>query len=189
METRTRKWEELAPHPNNPRYGDVDSLKESLTLNGQYKPIVTTTNGTILAGNHTYLAAGELEWDELECVVLDLDPFGPEATRIMLVDNRTSELGTMNGSEVHALLETLEHAEGGLLGTGYEPADMPALLINDPVSFGADTVLTSWTVQCTPKEHADLVGIVDSLILGTDHESKAQALIHALTRTEEAAHA
>ena len=34
------------------RNGDVEAVAESLTVNGQYRPIVVTTDGTILAGNH-----------------------------------------------------------------------------------------------------------------------------------------
>ena len=123
LTTKTRPWAELQPHPANPRNGDTDALTESLRTNGQYKPIVTTSDGTILAGNHTYAAAGELGMDTMECVVLDIDPHGPEAKRIMLADNRTSDLGRYDEGLLLGLLQDL----GDLAGTGYTTDDLADL--------------------------------------------------------------
>ncbi len=85
-------------------------------MNGQYKPIVTTTNGTILAGNHTYQAALSLGWEQLATVTLDLDPDSAEATRIMLADNRSSDVGNYDDAQLLQLLTSLETLEG----TGFD---------------------------------------------------------------------
>lgn len=86
---------------------------------------MTTTDGTILAGNHTYAAAMELGWTGLDCHVLDLDPYSVEAKRIMLVDNRTSDLGSYDEGLLLGLLEDFD--VGDLAGTGYSPKDVEDL--------------------------------------------------------------
>ena len=54
-------------------------IAESLTVNGLYRPIVTTKDGTILAGNHTYLAAESLGWSDESLVEL-LESLGDDLT-------------------------------------------------------------------------------------------------------------
>jgi hypothetical protein len=115
----------------------VDVIAESLKVNGQYRPIVTTRDGTILAGNHTFLAAGKLGWTSLSCVVLDVEPGSPEAHRIMLADNRTADLGGYDTGLLYDLLSVMETSESGLLGTGYVEGDLDAL--NKMVSEGITT--------------------------------------------------
>ena len=126
LTTTQRPTNELKPHPANPRNGDTTAIAQSLQANGQYKPIVTTTDGTILAGNHTYAAALELGWDELSVVTLPITPDSPEALRIMLADNRTSDLGRYDDALLLNLLETVTEADA-LMGTAYEPYDVDDL--------------------------------------------------------------
>jgi hypothetical protein len=116
LTTKNRKVDDLRPHPRNARNGDTDEIAQSLATNGQYRPIVTTTDGTILAGNHTYAAAVELGWPTISCVVLDLDPLSDEAIRIMLADNRTADLGRYDDALLLDLLRELPALEG----TGYD---------------------------------------------------------------------
>jgi hypothetical protein len=125
LHTQTRPTTDLTPHPHNPRNGDTDAIRDSLRAHGQYRAIVTTRDGTILAGNHTYAAAVELGWDQIECHVLDLDPYGPEAHRIMLADNRTSDLGTYDEGLLLDLLKDMSPED--LDGTGYTPKDVDDL--------------------------------------------------------------
>lgn len=125
----------LRPHPRNARNGDVDAIAESLRVNGQYRPIVIAADGTILAGNHTYMAAMSIGWDVIAAVRIDIDPDGPEARRIMLADNRTADLGNYDRGLLADLLTDL-NLEVGLIGTGYTDDDLIRLLhdINDPIS-------------------------------------------------------
>lgn len=128
----------LTPHPHNPRNGNTEAIQESLRTNGQYKPIVATTDGTILAGNHTYAAAMELGWDHLDVVTLDLDPSSDEAHRIMLADNRIADLGRYDTGLLLELLDTLPEPT---LGTGYEDRDLESLVRQTEASlvFTTDT--------------------------------------------------
>lgn len=114
---------DLRPHPDNPRNGDTDLIMESLRVNGQYKPIVISTDGTVLAGNHTYAAAMELGWGSIAVVALDVDPHSPEAKRIMLADNRTADMGRYDDGQLLAVLRELD----SLPGTGYSADDVEAL--------------------------------------------------------------
>lgn len=113
----------LTPHPRNARNGDTDVIVESLRTNGQYKPIVVGRGGVILAGNHTYAAAMELGWGAIAAVHLDLDPMSPEALRIMLVDNRSADMGRYDEALLLDLLRGVEDLEG----TGYTDDDMSHL--------------------------------------------------------------
>lgn len=122
-----RPCADLKPHPNNPRRSDVDALAESLQVNGQYRPIVTTADGTILAGNHTYQAAQQIGMEHLSCVVLDVDPDGEAAKRIMLADNRLANLGGYDDGALAELLAELD-SSAGLGGTGYDEDDLADLL-------------------------------------------------------------
>lgn len=118
----------LTPHPRNPRNGDTDTIAESLRINHQYRPIVTTHDGTILAGNHTYAAAMQLGWTHIATVTLNIDPNTPAARRIMLADNRTADLGTYDHG---LLLDLLSDMDADLTGTGYTDTDLLSLIPDD----------------------------------------------------------
>lgn len=120
--------ETLRPHPDNPRAGDTDAIAESLRVNGLFRPLVIATNGTILAGNHTYAAALSLGWAEIDVVTLDVEPHSAEAKRIILADNRTSDLATYDEGLLAIMLTSLQEEEGGLEGVGYSQEDLDKLL-------------------------------------------------------------
>lgn len=113
---------DIKPHPRNVRSGNVDAIKDSLQAHGQYRPIVVQkSTGHVLAGNHTYMAAVELGWPEIEVSFVDVDD--EQALRIMLVDNRTSDFGTYDDqglSELLSMLDTLD-------GTGFDLDDLSDL--------------------------------------------------------------
>lgn len=112
----------LKEFEGNPRKGNVAKLVESLKTNGQYKPIVVQkSTQQILAGNHLWKAAKELNWQLIDVVYVDVDD--EAAKKIVAADNRLGELGTY---DEQALLDLLEDID--LDGTGYEPADIDDLL-------------------------------------------------------------
>ncbi len=114
---------DLRPHPDNPRNGDVDAIAESLTVNGQYKPIVVARDGTVLAGNHTYMAALTLGWPALHAVVLPVAWDSREAVRILVTDNRTSDLGRYDEAQLLTVMDTFDD----LTGTGWTTEALAAL--------------------------------------------------------------
>lgn len=112
----------LRAWPGNARLSDVDSLADSLRVNGQYRPLLfQRSTGYVIAGNHTLQAARRLGWSQVAAVGLDLDD--AQAARIVLVDNRTADLGTTEQLLVLQLLQ-----ETGLPGTGYDEAALAQLL-------------------------------------------------------------
>ena len=116
----------LKLHPRNPRRGDVDRIAESMDVNGVYGAVVVQrSSGYVLAGNHRLRAARKLNLPSLPVLWVDVDDV--EATRILLADNRTSDLGGYDDASLAELLQGLAD-DGGLLGTGYEEDDLAALL-------------------------------------------------------------
>jgi hypothetical protein len=126
---------ELHTFHRNARRGDVDVIAGSLKAHGQYRPIVVNV-GTytgrpyeVLAGNHTLMAIRHLaethpddprwntvkvhwgDWDETTC------------TKIVLADNRTAEVGTMDFDMLKDLLDSLPD----IGGTGFTDIDYLAL--------------------------------------------------------------
>lgn len=119
---------ELKLYPGNARRGDVDAIAESLQAHGQYKPIVVNsragaeTDMTILAGNHTFQAAGQLEWAKVRVFFVDVDD--DQAARINLIDNRTNDVAGYDTEALVAQLQALPDLEA----TGYDEASLQGLL-------------------------------------------------------------
>ena len=89
-----------------------------------FKPlIVNKRDNMILAGNHTYLAARKLGWKEILVSYVDVDE--DAAKRIVLADNRTSDLG---GYDIDALTELLSSLPDASVGTGYNDDELAELL-------------------------------------------------------------
>ena len=121
---QTLQLNELEPWERNPRRGDVNAIKESLKANGQFRPIVVNRRAgryEVLAGNHTVQAMRELGWETAQANVLQVNE--DTARRIMLADNRTSDLAGYDTQNLAAELAELD----GLEGTAYETADLEAL--------------------------------------------------------------
>lgn len=112
----------LNPYPQNPRRGDVEEIAKSLEKNGQYKPIVVNKNTKeILAGNHTWRAAKSLGWSEIAVTWVDVSE--DRAKRIVLADNRTSDMSVYDDSRLLELLNFLPDLEG----TGFTEFDIEQL--------------------------------------------------------------
>lgn len=132
----------LHVYPGNPRRGRLDVLKASLERHGQYRPIVVNSRTMqVLAGNHTMMAARELGWSELAATFVDVDD--DTAARIVLVDNRASDLATDDDDELAALLSHLADSEAGLDGTGYGDDDLRQLLDQLSGAEGGDPADTT----------------------------------------------
>lgn len=128
---------EVRPHPRNARQGDVGAIVQSIRANGVYRPlIVQRETGYILAGNHTWRALRELEHEVAPVVYIDADD--EAALRILLADNRASDLGNYDDALLAELLvELATETSLGLQGTGYDPQDLERLIadLNAPLAF------------------------------------------------------
>jgi hypothetical protein len=113
---------EIKVHPLNPREGDIGSIIESLTHMGQYRPIVVNkTTKHILSGNHTYQGAVQLGWEKIAVHWVEVDDV--EEIKILIVDNRTSDLATYDPQELNKLLTST-----GLRGTGFSAEEVAEIL-------------------------------------------------------------
>ncbi|WP_413808144.1 hypothetical protein [Streptomyces sp. OE57] len=143
---------DLTGYPGNPRRGDVGMILESLTANGQFRPLVVREQEdgerVVLAGKHTLQALAAhgpgpcglvtrvgkeerpcavchgQEWEPIaQCAVYQCDD--ATARRIVLADNRTHDAGDYDDE---ALVELLAGMDGDLAGTGYTDNDLEDML-------------------------------------------------------------
>jgi ParB/Sulfiredoxin domain len=116
----------LIPHPRNVRHGDVGAIVQSLEAHGQFRPLVVQMSTRhIIGGNHTWRAMKALAWTDADVTILDVTD--EEALRMLLVDNRSSDLATYDDSGLADVLRQLAEA-GSLAGTGYDGDDLDDLL-------------------------------------------------------------
>jgi len=137
---------EVRPWHKNARQGDVGLLSESLRVNGQYKPIIVQkSTGKIVAGNHTWRAARALKWDQIAVQFLDVADAGAE--KIVLVDNRTSDVATYDYDILKDQLTLLTDLEG----TGYTLEDLGSLgeLVDEPLDLSKDSGHKSQMLSAT----------------------------------------
>jgi ParB-like nuclease domain len=132
---------DLTRYHRNPRRGDVSAVAESLKIHGQFKPIVvnrgtlTGRPNEILAGNHTWDAARERGWDQIAVSWVDVDD--DAAAKIVIVDNRTSDLAGYDTELLADILSGLPDLDG----TGYDQDAVDDLLdsIELPSQLAAET--------------------------------------------------
>ena len=140
---RERALSDYRLDENNVNLGSPEGAQaheDSIQTNGLGRSILATADRTIIAGNKTFEKAGEVgavqrvvevdvEGDTLVVVRrTDLQSGTPEATRMALADNRTSEL-QYNPDET-LLVELLQGMDGSLVATGYTEIDLAVLLEN-----------------------------------------------------------
>jgi hypothetical protein len=145
---------ELSTYYKNARRGDIPTIIGSLKAHGQYKPIVAnlgTATGRpneVLAGNHTLMAFRDLaerhpddeRWSSILVHWVDVDE--DRAARIVLVDNRSSEIGAVDTDQLYELICSLGE---NLEGTGYDgPPSLDDLAdeVGDPLSDDAHPRVT-----------------------------------------------
>lgn len=112
----------LTRHPLNPKHGAVEEISQSLNRFGQVRMILVDDTNTVVAGNHTLLAAERLGWTHV-AVVLNTFASGEEALAYLLADNRLGDLGENDRSELLLIVEEIEKS-GNWAGTGYIKDDL-----------------------------------------------------------------
>lgn len=145
----------------NARKGDVEAIKKSLSIHGQYRTVVLN-RGTytgrpmeILAGNHTVKAARDLGWETIAVNYVDYDE--DQATRVVLIDNKLGDDATY---DINLLTDVLSELDD-LDGTGYSPEDLDKLLNGledgeDPVDSEHEEQYNNrfeLVVECRDEDH------------------------------------
>jgi len=135
--TKTLEWVpvgRLTPHPKNPRLGQTETILDSVTANGFYGALVAQrTTGHVLVGNARLEAACRAGLAEVPVLWVDVDD--DRALRILLTDNRSSDLADYDPGRLDQLLAELEVTAGGLAGTGYVAEDPLGLFDPTPVEI------------------------------------------------------
>jgi ParB-like chromosome segregation protein Spo0J len=148
-------------HPDNPRKGDDRAVGESISRNGFFGAVlVQRSTGNIIAGNTRFRVMREEGMDTIPGFWVDCDD--ETATRILLADNRTSDLAFYDDEALFGLLRTLVESEG-LDGTGYDRAAYELLL----QSVESDSIVGGIRQGVLPEERIDAFNELDirSLIL------------------------
>ena len=117
---------DLVEHPDNPRRGSDVAVTESIEANGFYGAvIVQKSTQFVLAGNTRLRSVREAGEESIPTMVLDCDD--ETATRILLADNRLSDLAEYDNRALLRLLDDVSEYEPTLLGTGYDEQAMALL--------------------------------------------------------------
>jgi ParB-like chromosome segregation protein Spo0J len=125
---------EIQTHPLNPREGDIGAIIESLSIMGQYRPIVANKRSKhVVSGNHTLQAAVQLGWEKVAVHWIDVDDI--EEIKILIVDNRTSDLATYDSSDLHKLLTSTS-----MKGTGFSPEEASEILAGGKTKPGHNPI-------------------------------------------------
>lgn len=110
--------------PGSPRVADLDAVKDSLRVNGQYRRVVVNTrDNTVVINWAVVCAAQSLGWKTIKAVKIDVDE--ATAKKIHASDNRCSELAYY---DENVLSDMLTSFQGEFDGTGYSGADVEFLL-------------------------------------------------------------
>ena len=126
LRNRAEPLDSLIPWEENPRLGDVAIIRESFRAHGQYQEIVVQKSSRrVIAGNHRWHAAKAEGWEKIAAILLDVDD--EEATRIALVDNKTSDNSVYDDPLLKKHLDALDKTGTGLFGTGFNAEDLDDL--------------------------------------------------------------
>jgi hypothetical protein len=136
----------LVEHPDNPRVGDVEAIVESIRANGFYGAIVAQrSTRRVLAGNHRLKAALALGMETVPVVWVDCDDAA--AVRILLSDNKASDMSVYDPVRIADLLKSVPSLDGtlwdpdeaakaiGLAAPFSEPQEGRAACATGPTSF------------------------------------------------------
>lgn len=158
----------LEMHPDNPREGNVDVIAESIEVNGFFAPLICQrprdgrTLGRILAGNHRWLGAKRRGMKAIPIVWVDVDDVA--AAKILVADNRTSDLATYENTVLARILKDIADADS-LTGTGFSDQEFKDLLYKvNGFRAGADD---EDHVPSPPATPVSKLG--DLWLLGDDH--------------------
>jgi len=128
LETRDIPLSALVHYPGNARRGNADAIRDSLQANGQYRSLIVRQHDdgfTVLAGNNTLTALQQSGAEAARCELIECSDV--EARKIVLADNRTSDLAVYDDTALAQLLAGYKEP-ADLFGTGFDADFATALL-------------------------------------------------------------
>lgn len=115
--------DDLRPHPDNPRQGDVGAIREAIRRRGFVGAvIVQRSTGLTIAGHHRAMAAKAEGLTHVPVLQADVDDL--TALRDLIGDNRWADLATYDLEELAATLGSMPTLEN----VGWDEAQLDALL-------------------------------------------------------------
>lgn len=129
----------VQPHPGNNNNGDEDVVRESILVNGMYRPVqFQQSTGYVLAGNTTWNVVKSL--DALCIPVVGLPVNDIEALRILHVDNASAAQAKIDEGLTLEILQKIRDYEGSLEGTGVTDAQLAIMehQAEVPLEFDVD---------------------------------------------------
>lgn len=115
--------DELSPHPQNVNKGNDEAVGDLIDQSGFYGAVIVQESTRLIIAGHTrWRSAKAAGATTIPALFVDVND--DEALRMMLGDNRASELAERDDGGLVALLQHLAGTEQGLAGTGYESDDV-----------------------------------------------------------------
>ena len=129
MEFKKLKINSLIPASYNPRKklkpGDAEceKIKNSVTEFGYVDPIIVNSDMTIIGGHQRWSVLKALGYDEVDCVVIEIDKTKEKALNIAL--NKVT--GEWNKELLADLIKDLQSLDYDVSMTGFEPPEIDEL--------------------------------------------------------------
>ncbi len=129
MEFRKLKISDLVPATYNPRKklkpGDkeFEKIKNSITEFGYVEPIIVNADLTIIGGHQRATVLQTLGYEEIDCIVIDIDKTKEKALNIAL--NKIT--GEWNKELLADLIKDLQASDFDVAFTGFEPPEIEQL--------------------------------------------------------------
>ena len=129
MEFKKLKINSLIPASYNPRKklkpGDAEyeKIKNSITEFGYVDPIIVNSDMTIIGGHQRWSVLKALGYDEVDCVVIEIDKTKEKALNIAL--NKVT--GEWNKELLADLIKDLQSLDYNVSMTGFEPPEIDEL--------------------------------------------------------------
>ena len=129
MEFKKLKINSLIPASYNPRRklkpGDAEyeKIKNSITEFGYVDPIIVNSDMTIIGGHQRWSVLKALGYDEVDCVVIEIDKTKEKALNIAL--NKVT--GEWNKELLADLIKDLQSLDYDVSMTGFEPPEIDEL--------------------------------------------------------------
>ncbi len=129
MEFKKLKINTLIPASYNPRKklkpGDAEyeKIKNSITEFGYVDPIIVNSDMTIIGGHQRWSVLKALGYDEVDCVVIEIDKTKEKALNIAL--NKVT--GEWNKELLADLIKDLQSLDYDVSMTGFEPPEIDEL--------------------------------------------------------------
>ena len=129
MEFKKIKISELIPASYNPRKklkpGDreYEKIKNSILEFGYVDPVIVNKDLTVIGGHQRITVLKELGYEEIDCVVIDIDKTKEKALNVAL--NKIT--GEWNKELLVDLIKDLQNSDFDITFTGFEPPEIEQL--------------------------------------------------------------